>query len=153
MVPPPPNFIGYSIEGHVNALQKDWQDRPIKDQDVTKSNTICIRLRYFGIIALMPLLAASQSATIGTSVVGYNHRDQGIVFSVNGQVGSYVQPHKDGGGFSCCVSIPNPWHPGMTATVKWRWGGTDEWFEQTIPVPEYDAQQTGRMSVHFMSPS
>jgi len=101
------------------------------------------------ILTLLPWVAACKDTTIASSVVGYNHTDRGIVFSLHGAT-DYLSPHSGGGSFVCCVKLPAPWYPGLTATVKWRWGGTDEWFKETVPIPEYDYHKTGQTSVHFL---
>jgi len=101
------------------------------------------------IMGLLPWLAACRAKTIASSVVGYNHTSRGVMFSLNG-AGTYTSPHSGGGKFTCCVSLPVPWRPGLTATVKWSWSGSDEWLEETVPVPEYDYRKTGQVSVHFL---
>jgi len=100
-------------------------------------------------LIFLPWQAVCQEKTITSSVVGHNHTDRGIMFSLNG-AGKYLSPHSGGGGFVCCVILPAPWRPGLTAKVKWSWSGSDEWFEKIVPIPEYDYRKTGQTSVHFL---
>jgi len=101
------------------------------------------------VLILLPWLSACKGKTIASSVVGHNHTNRGVMFSLNG-AGTYLSPHTGGGNFTCCVNLPAPWRPGLTARVKWSWNGSDEWFEEIIPIPKYDYRKTGQTSVHFL---
>ncbi|MGF6775422.1 DUF3304 domain-containing protein [Paraburkholderia sp. GAS334] len=101
--------------------------------------------------ALLVLRNAAADNTMGLDVVGYNHTDHDIGgFSVNGEAGSYLGKHEGGGGFSCCVSLPAKYTPGMTVKVTW----TDEYNKnpqsRTVAVPTFGPKDTGVFAVHFL---
>lgn len=107
-------------------------------------------------------------------VTGYNHTSAAINwFRVNGDGGPNLGPHKGGGKFNCCTTVPSKWHPGMTATVEWEkdpepfayanWPplGTDGYraaYKQhsakyirhraTVEIPPY--RGVGSMNIHFL---
>jgi len=100
--------------------------------------------------ALLVHRNAAADDTMGLDVVGYNHTDHDIGdFSVNNGAGSYVGKH-DQHGFSCCVSLPAKYTPGMTVTVTW----TDEYNRnpqsRTVAVPPFGPNDTGVFAVHFL---
>lgn len=84
-------------------------------------------------------------------VVGYNHTDHDIgFFTINGQGGTYVGKHKGGGHFTCCVSIPSKYVPGMTVTVRWSAEEFEGTQERVVKVPPYTPDTTGVFAVHFL---
>ncbi|MGF6753542.1 DUF3304 domain-containing protein [Paraburkholderia sp. GAS42] len=116
--------------------------------------------RLLKILACIVILALSSAllihrnaeadGTMGLDVVGYNHTDHDIGdFSVNSEAGSYVGKHEQHG-FSCCVSLPAKYSPGMTVTVTW----TDEYNKnpqiRAVPVPPFKPKDTGVFAVHFL---
>ncbi|NML32736.1 DUF3304 domain-containing protein [Paraburkholderia antibiotica] len=108
--------------------------------------------KIFALILFSIALSSCQakSDTIGLDVTGYNHTDKDIGFySVNGQGGSFVARHGQGGS-ACCVSIPEKYIPGMTVTL--RWGGEEIGKEQerVVSVPPYTADTAGHIAVHFL---
>lgn len=117
-------------------------------------------MRLFRTMALAMLLVFCGSAcgneSVGTSVVGYNHTDKNIAsFVVKGGPdnqggGGFLEAHSGGGGFSCCISVPKPWRPGLKVVVGWTDAQSLAYQERQVPVPEYDARNTAQMSVHFL---
>lgn len=102
----------------------------------------------FVLFALLPLVASCQDKSVGTNVVGYNHTEQTIEFTVDGGTGGLVQAHKGGGKFACCIGVPDPWRPGLSVTVAWSQGDDERWHERVVPVPAYD--RIGDLAVHFL---
>lgn len=90
------------------------------------------------------------------SVTGYNHSKIHPIsyFTVNGAMGSNINQESGGGKESCCVSIPEVWHPGLKATIAWHYDT-----EQTDPNPPPPSQEIeiavpqykkpGKFQVHF----
>jgi hypothetical protein len=94
--------------------------------------------------------AQKQGKTVGAELTGYNHTDKTIgAFYVNGEWGGNITPGSGGGSFVCCVSLPDPWQPGMTVTVSWE-DHELKTQERVVPVPEYVAKQAGILNVHFL---
>ena len=97
---------------------------------------------------------------LAVSVTGYNHMsDEGWYiggFSINGASGPNLQP-ETGGGFNCCIVIPERWKPGMKAKVEWwydtRPGGPPYPLpppqEAEVEIPDYNAIGPGTVQVHF----
>ena len=84
-------------------------------------------------------------------VVGYNHTDHDIgFFSIDGYGGTYLGKHEGGGNFTCCVSVPTTYKPGMAVIV--RWGGLEigATKEQRVEVPPYGPNDFGAFAVHFL---
>ena len=109
------------------------------------------------ITCLLALSGCSQEEMVPVGVTGYNHiEDQSIdYFTVNGAGGSLLPPWSGGGNTSCCVSIPEKWKPGMTATVHWSYGKRQgqppppEPQSATVEIPEYAPKKIGNLHVHF----
>ena len=110
-------------------------------------------LGRIGILALSTALLALRKApaddTVGLDVVGYNHTDHSIGdFSVNREAGTFLARHEGGGGFTCCVSLPAKYTPGMTVT----W--TDEYDEhqqsRVVAAPPYTPEDAGMFAIHFL---
>lgn len=110
-----------------------------------------IKFVLLALLLIIVLIRLGWSAPpIATNLVGYNHTDQSIGhFSVDGKEGSFLAAHSIGG-FICCMSVPNPWSPGMEVTVGWTDRYDRNYQEHRVPVPKYDAQNTAQMSVHFL---
>ncbi|MDK3022084.1 DUF3304 domain-containing protein [Cupriavidus taiwanensis] len=108
-----------------------------------------LKWRTLGLVLTMSMLAACGSHEVGVNVVGYNHtaRDIGH-FSVNGRGGGFIAAHEGGGKFACCVPVPQPWKPGLTATVGWTDEYDENYQERVVPVPRYD--DIGDVAVHFL---
>ncbi|WP_246119059.1 MULTISPECIES: DUF3304 domain-containing protein [Cupriavidus] len=84
-------------------------------------------------------------------MVGYNHTDEGIyAFAVNKSGGPYLAPHRGGGNFTCCASVPRTYRPGMTLDVEWVNNIKDIPKQRTVVVPPYRPQDGGMLSVHFL---
>ena len=107
---------------------------------------------------LVVMLAAGSVALSGCGedpmtleVVGYNHTDEGIyAFAVNKSGGPYLAPHRGGGNFTCCASVPRTYRPGMTLDVEWVNNIKDIPKQRTVVVPPYRPQDGGMLSVHFL---
>jgi hypothetical protein len=88
---------------------------------------------------------------ISVEMVGYNHTDVGIyAFEVNGRGGPNIWPHEGGGKFTCCVTVPRVYKPGMTAKVRWVHRIDDVPQERIVAVPPYRPEEIGRFAVHFL---
>ena len=110
-----------------------------------------IALPLMLLAALCLPLAACGDDRMGIEVVGYNHTDHDIGdFGVNGGGGKFLEKHHGGGGFTCCISLPAKYYPGMTVEVSW----TDEMGEhpqtRTVAVPPFGPHDTGKFDVHFL---
>lgn len=104
------------------------------------------------------LLSACREPTAGISIVGYNHTTNRSIytFTVDGRMGSNLDPESGGGKFSCCVQLPKRWRPGLKVKLQWRY---QSFFDHPAPVPktwgvelhvpEYAPQDIGRFAVHF----
>ncbi|CAJ0772635.1 DUF3304 domain-containing protein [Ralstonia chuxiongensis] len=111
------------------------------------------KLKRLGVLLLLSggFLAGCHAKALSTNVVGYNHTSRSIGhFTVNGSEGGFLGPHEGGGKFACCISIPSPWRPGLTATVGWTDENDEHYQERVVAVPQYDAKQTAQFSVHFL---
>ncbi|WP_322060975.1 DUF3304 domain-containing protein [Paraburkholderia sp. J63] len=99
--------------------------------------------------ALSSCVASDE--TMALEVVGYNHTNHDIgFFTVNGQGGAYLGKHEGGGGFVCCVAIPNNYKPGMTVTVRWGGEEVGKTREKVVEVPPYKPEDGGAFNVHFL---
>jgi hypothetical protein len=108
-------------------------------------------------LALMTALTACQSMgkepTFGADLTGIDHLADHLSvsnFSVNGTGG--FQAGK-GGSNVCCAVLPEKWHPGLTAHVKWdvsdwKHGGGRS-YEADVPVDQY--AKVGHLWVHFLA--
>jgi hypothetical protein len=84
-------------------------------------------------------------------IVGYNHTDTSIGwFHVNETGGPFVMKHKGGGKFTCCLSIPSTYKPGMTVQVGWGGQSVGITQERTVTVPPYGPKDGGEFAVHFL---
>lgn len=111
------------------------------------------------VLAVM-LTACDNNDTLAGDVTGYNHMpDSGwsiAGFTVNGAGGPNIQPESGGGKFSCCMSFPKYWHPGMKAKVRWSYdvmvGDSRKPpppQEAEVDIPEYTPKTAGAVNVHF----
>ncbi|NML29372.1 DUF3304 domain-containing protein [Paraburkholderia antibiotica] len=92
----------------------------------------------------------SSTETMGLDVVGYNHTDNSIgSFSVNGQGGSFLARHEEGGS-ACCVSLPAKYTPGLTVTVTWTDTYNEHPQSRVVAVPPYTPDESGMFAVHFL---
>jgi len=114
------------------------------------------RALALGAILLCALSAActrDDSGAFGSSVTPMDH-DPSDTFVrtvyVNGRwVGSAGMGGKTvlGG-----ISLPNKWHPGLTARVKWErcepYGKNCRWTEKVVPIQRYD--DVGHTDLHLL---
>jgi hypothetical protein len=108
--------------------------------------------------ALLGTACSKEPATTSLELTGYNHTGKSIgSYSVSGGGGEgggagYLGPGSGGGGFTCCVSVPTAWKPGMKMTVTWDgWeNNVEKNMTRVVAVPEYDAKIAGLMNVHFL---
>ena len=105
-----------------------------------------------GLLAALSLaMSGCGEEPISVSMVGYNHTDVGIyAFEVNGRGGPNIWPHEGGGKFTCCVTVPRVYKPGMTAKVRWVHRIDDVPQERIVAVPPYRPEEIGRFAVHFL---
>ena len=88
--------------------------------------------------------------TFSSQITGYNHTDSTIAsFSVNGVWGGNATLHSGGGSSTCCLQLPEPWHPGLSVKVSWE-DAQGVQHERDIPVPEYREPSLGIFNVHFL---
>lgn len=110
---------------------------------------IRILLRVLLSCALLFSAACRGDNSVLAEVVGYNHTDKHIGrFAVDGVGGTGILAHKGGGKFTCCIGVPKPWRPGMTATIGWTDDHDEHYQERVVPVPKYD--EVSRFAVHFL---
>lgn len=106
------------------------------------------------------LNACGDSEMMTGDVSAYNHMpDSGWSiggFTVNGAGGPGVQPESGGGAFSCCISFPRNWKPGMKVKVRWFYdvySGDPRTppppQEAEVEVSEYTPKTAGSVNVHF----
>ncbi|SDI06770.1 DUF3304 domain-containing protein [Janthinobacterium sp. YR213] len=99
-----------------------------------------------------------EKMMLPVNVSGYNHTEHGIGgYLVTLSTGSevevgYLDAGAGGGGYTCCLSIPAVWKPGMTATIRMSTikNGKEISVEKTVPVPKYVSSDAGRFIVHFL---
>ncbi|WP_454757518.1 DUF3304 domain-containing protein [Cupriavidus campinensis] len=105
-----------------------------------------------GLLAALSLaMSGCGDEPISVEMVGYNHTDVGIyAFEVDGHGGPNIGAHKGGGKFTCCVTVPRVYKPGMTAKVRWLHRIDDVPQERIVPVPPYGPEEIGRVAVHFL---
>jgi hypothetical protein len=108
-------------------------------------------------LALMTALTACQSMgkepTFGADLTGIDHLANHLSvsdFSVNGSWGAQAGT---GARTTCCAVLPEKWHPGLTAHVKWdvsdwKYGGGRS-YEVDVPVDQY--AEVGHLWVHFLA--
>jgi Protein of unknown function (DUF3304) len=103
-------------------------------------------------LACFPLAACyGGNETMPVEIVGYNHTDTSIGwFHVNETGGPFIMKHKGGGKFTCCLSIPIKYKPGMTVQVGWGGKSVGAAQERTVAVPPYGPKDGGEFAVHFL---
>ncbi len=93
---------------------------------------------------------ASSAKTVPAELTGYNHTDKTIAaFYVNGEWGGNITPGAGGGSFVCCVELPVPWRPGLTAKITWE-DHELKMQAREVAVPEYDPKTLSTFNVHFL---
>jgi hypothetical protein len=102
---------------------------------------------------------SEESTTTSLELTAYNHTVRGIgryAVSVDGKNGTeagYLGPGQGGGGFTCCISVPSVWRPGMTVIVNMTTTGEhgeEKTINRVVSVPAYDAKHARTLSVHFL---
>jgi hypothetical protein len=109
-------------------------------------------------LIVLTTACSKESATTSLELTGYNHMVKGISrysASVDGRTGAeagYLHPGEGGGGFTCCISVPSLWRPGMTVIVSMTQveNGKDKTVTHVVSVPMYDATDARTLSVHFL---
>lgn len=101
------------------------------------------------IVCFLSLISACGEELLPANIVGYNHTDKDIGdFSINGKGGGFLQAHKGGGGFSCCIGIPKHWKSNYLVPVRWTDDHGKSYKERVVEVPRYE--KVGHVSVHFL---
>ena len=109
------------------------------------------KLIVFAVLGLLLAGCSFGNDSVPLEVVGYNHTDRDIGdFYVNGGWGSLLMKHSGGGGFTCCISVPPIYKPGMTVTVTWTDEAGENPHSREIPVPPYGPNDFGHFAVHFL---
>lgn len=132
-----------------------------------KSIAVLLRVtRYTLKLACIGSLAVAMTAcdnndTLAGDVTGYNHMlvsDGWSIagFTVNGAGGPPIQTENGGGAFSCCMSFPKHWTPGLKARVSWFYDVKVGDSRKPPPpqvaevdIPEYTSNTAGSVQVHF----
>jgi Protein of unknown function (DUF3304) len=97
------------------------------------------------------LAGCDDNRTMGMDLVGFNHTDTNIgSFHVNDAGGPFLMRHTGGGKFTCCISIPRQYRPGMTVQVGWQGRDIGAPQERTVEVPPYRPEDGGMFAVHFL---
>jgi len=112
-----------------------------------------ISARFTAVLLMLCVLLSGcfEEETMSMSLVGFNHRDESIyAFSVDKAGGPYLGPHSGGGKFTCCITIPEKYRPGMTVRVATFEPGGVNRVEWIVPVPPYTPRDSGGFSVHFL---
>jgi hypothetical protein len=102
--------------------------------------------------------ACSRESLTLLDFTAYNHTDQGVgEYSIsipNGGGGGagYLDPGAGGGGYTCCISIPSVWRPGITVIVSRTTmvNNVETTIKQVVSLPKYDAKTASTMNIHFM---
>jgi uncharacterized membrane protein len=103
-------------------------------------------------------IACGKSSKTALELTAYNHTSEGISwYSVSTSEGSdggagYLGAGAGGGGFTCCVSVPSKWRPGLTVSVTRATiiDGIEKKVVQTVPVPKYDSETASTLNIHFL---
>jgi hypothetical protein len=124
----------------------------------TSTGLTCSGKIFVGMLMmLMFTLTACSEKMMPAGITGYNHMNGRLSiydFAVNGAMGSNLRQESGGGAESCCVMIPEKWHPGLKATVAWSYDTNqkdplppppDQ--QKVVEIPEY--KHGGRVEVHF----
>ena len=120
------------------------------DADRVRTRWIGTRLAVVLLMFCALLAGCLEDETMSVSLVGYNHTDTEIYgFSVDKSGGPYLSPHSGGGKFTCCITIPEKYRPGMTVKVSRCDFGGENRVEWVVPVPPYKPTD-GPFSVHFL---
>ena len=112
--------------------------------------------RWLILTVLMALSACSEKM-VPAAIEGYNHMPYWAIagFSVNGGSGFNLDPGGGGGSQTCCVLLPERWHPGLKAKIAWRYdtdqGGPTPPPPQSaeVEIPEYRSEDISHLDVHF----
>ena len=134
-------------------------------KSIIKHRPVPHRLWQFACIGAVAIMlgACSDNDMLAGDVTGYNHMPVSggwsiAGFTVNGAGGPGIQAESGGGKFSCCMSFPRHWHPGMTAKVSWFYDvkvGDSRTppppQEAVVEIPEYTPKTAGAVQVHFYS--
>jgi Protein of unknown function (DUF3304) len=92
---------------------------------------------------------AKKEKTVPVGVTGYNHTDTYIdSFAINGHWGGNLRRHGGGGKDVCCMSLPDPWRPGIKVTVSWESNGQVK--EREVEVPQYESKRLDKINAHFL---
>ncbi|RQS37401.1 DUF3304 domain-containing protein [Burkholderia sp. Bp8992] len=98
-----------------------------------------------------------DDAGLGLKLNALNYTDVPIgTFYVDGTWGGNVAARigSAGGGITCCVSVPQKWHPGLTVKVEWR---NDEMYKRDpnavasriVPIEQYGSFSDGYLWIVF----
>lgn len=109
---------------------------------------------------------SKEPAMTGLSLTGYNHTEEGISsYSVEVEGGAeggsgFIAPGAGGGGFTCCVSVPVVWRPGIKVTVKKivtrvkKTTAGEKYYDietkHVTTLPKYEKKDMGHFDVHFL---
>lgn len=72
------------------------------------------------------------------SINPYNFTNVAVIdLFVNDTWGGNSDAHSGGGSSVCCVLIPEKWHPGLLANVKWKKNEDPTWYTAQAEIPPY----------------
>lgn len=120
---------------------------------VTRRALICALLP-----AALVLAAIGAPSTTVLEITAYNHTDQGVgSYSVStpggDRVGAgYLDAGAGGGGYTCCISVPSVWRPGLAVTVSYVTivNNAKKTLVHVVSIPQYDTKTANTMIVHFL---
>ena len=90
-------------------------------------------------------------------MTGYNYTEDYIhEFYIDGAWGGNVRAYGGGGGFVCCLGVPEEWRTGLTATVRWSTSASrnkpytgETWHEELVSIEPYGIAGS-ILHVHFL---
>lgn len=118
-----------------------------------------LRAAFQIFLVVFSISACSQAQnTAPLSLTAYNHTGSGIAwYSVEipggeGGGAGFLAAGDGGGGFTCCVSVPSKWRPGLVATVT-KAITVDKVRKEVarvVTIPQYDLGNASLFAVHFL---
>lgn len=90
-------------------------------------------------------------------MTGYNYTEDYIhQFYIDGAWGGNVRAYGGGGGFVCCIGVPEGWRAGLASTVRWTTSSSipgthsgETWHEEIVPIEPYGIAGS-ILHVHFL---
>ena len=112
-----------------------------------KHNQFNKKLKFIFLIFIMAAIAGASyfvydkffaKKMVIASINPYNFTNVYIVhLFVDGTWGGNAPAGTYGSRGVCCVLIPEKWHPGLVATVKWQKTEDPKWYTAQAEIPQY----------------